>query len=406
MDVVYPHCAGLDVHKETLVVCVRHRQPNGTHRSEVRTFGTMTGDLKQLGDWLAQEGVTIAAMESTGVYWKPIWNLLEGRLQLMLVNAQHVKQVPGRKTDVKDCQWLAELLEHGLLKASFVPETDLRQLRDLTRGRSTLMADKARVANRIQKILEDANIKLASVATDVLGASGRAMIKALIDGQQDPKVLADLAQSRLCGKKVQLQQALQGHVTDHHRFMLRMLLSQTEALERQIEAYEARMEQVMNPFVRQAIERIDPIPGISRQGAIALLAEIGPDMTRFPTGDHLCSWAGMSPGNNQSGGKRKPGRLKPGNRWLNALLDQLAWAASRKKGSFFQARYRRLAPRRGLSFTLSERWYALRNRYYRWKRRRAARKFEVYMRSQGRTVKFDGQGRQIDEDADDKKRWN
>ena len=282
MQVVNPHCAGLDVHKDTVVACVLHRRDDATSRAQVRTFGTMTGDLEQLGDWLVQEGVTIAAMESTGVYWKPIWNLLEGRLKLMLVNAQHVHQVPGRKTDVKDSQWLADLLQHGLLEASFVPETSLRQLRDLTRGRSTLMADRARVVNRVQKILEDANIKLASVATDVTGVSGRAMIKALIQGDQTPAEMAQLAKSHLKAKRRQLIEALAGKLTDHHRFLLTMLLEQIENLERQIAAYEARMEAVMNPFVRAAVERIDPIPGINRQGAIALIAEIGPDMTRFP----------------------------------------------------------------------------------------------------------------------------
>lgn len=347
MQVVYPHCAGLDVHKETVVACVLHHQADGTSRVEVKTFGTMTGDLLKLGDFLEQQGVTIAAMESTGVYWKPVWNLLESRVQLMLVNAQHIKQVPGRKTDVKDSQWIAELLQHGLLKSSFVPETPLRELRDLTRGRATLMADKARVINRIQKILEDANIKLASVASNVLGVSGRAMIEALIQGNKSPQEMAELAKSHLRSKKVQLIEALQGKLTDHHRFLLTMLLEQIDTLEKQVAAYEARMEAVMSPLMREAVERIDPIPGINRQAAIALIAEIGPDMTRFATGDHLCSWAGMSPGNNQSGGKRKPGRLNPGNRWLKALLDQIAWAASKKKGSFFQARYRRLAARRG-----------------------------------------------------------
>jgi transposase len=347
MEVVYPHCAGMDVHKETVVVCIRHRQPDGVCRTEVRTFGTTTGALERLGDWLEREGIEIAAMESTGVYWKPIWNLLEDRLQLMLVNAQHVKQVPGRKTDVKDCQWLAELLEHGLLKASFVPETELRVLRDLTRGRTVLVADKTRVVNRIQKVLEDANIKLASVASDVMGQSGRAMIKALIAGQSDPAAMAQLAKSRLGSKKAQLQEALHGHVTEHHRFMLNMSMSQVEYLDRQIETLEARMEQVMSPFVKAAVDRIDPVPGINRQGGIALIAEIGPDMTRFATGDHLASWAGMCPGNNQSGGKRRNGRLKPGNRWLKALLDQIAWAASKKKDSWFKARYHRLMKRRG-----------------------------------------------------------
>jgi transposase len=347
MQVVYPHCAGLDVHKETVVACVLHRPDHGPARCAVRTFPTLTGDLEKLGDWLVQEGVTIAAMESTGVFWKPVWNLLESRLALMLVNAHHIKQVPGRKTDVKDSRWLADLLQHGLLKPSFVPDAALRELRDLTRGRAALTADRTRVVNRVQKILEDANIKLASVASNVVGVSGLAMLHALIEGTKSPADMADLARSSLRGKKPELEAALTGKVTDHHRFLLSMLLQQIDAFDKQIAAYEARMDVVMGPFVRQAVEQIDPIPGINRQAAIALIAEIGPDMARFPSADHLCSWAGMCPGNNQSGGKRKPGKLKPGNRWLKALLDQIAWAASKKKGSFFQARYRRLAARRG-----------------------------------------------------------
>jgi transposase len=345
--VVYRDCAGIDVHKDSVVICVRHRPGDGPDACAVRTYGTTTQALEQAAAWLKSEGVPIAAMESTGVYWQPVWNILEGQLELLLVNAHHYKQVPGHKTDVRDSRWLASLLQHGLLKGSFVPDRELRELRELTRGRATLVQDKARVVNRIQKILEGANIKLASVASDVVGVSARAMLRALIAGEQTPQEMAELAQSRMAGKKELLKEALHGHVTDHHRFLLSMLLDQLEALERQVAAYEARMEVVMNPFMKQAVERLDPIPGINRQGAIAIVSEIGPDMTRFPTGDHLCSWAGMAPGNHQSAGKRKNSRTNPGNRWLKALLDQMAWAASKKKDSFFKARYHRLAPRRG-----------------------------------------------------------
>jgi transposase len=347
MDVIHPHCAGIDVHKDTVVVCVRHRQADGTDASTVRTYGTTTQALEQLALWLADEQIPIAAMESTGVYWQPVWNILEGALELLLVNAHHYKQLPGRKTDVKDCRWLSELLQHGLLKGSFVPDQALRELRDLTRGRATLVQDRARVVNRIQKILESANIKLASVASNVVGASGTAMLKALIAGNQTPEQMAELAKSRLCAKKQLLKEALHGHVTDHHRFLLSMLLQQLEDLEGQIASFEARMEAVMSPFVKRAVERLDPIPGINRQAAIAIVSEIGPDMSRFKTGDHLCAWAGMSPGNNQSAGKRRSGRTNPGNRWLKALLNQVAWAASKKKNSFFKARYHRIAARRG-----------------------------------------------------------
>jgi transposase len=331
MDVIYPHCAGIDVHKDTVVVCVRHRQADGRDLTEVRTCGTTIGALEQLAAWLRQEQITIAAMESTGVYWQPVWNILEEHLQLLLVNAQHYKQVPGHKTDVRDCRWLSELLQHGLLKGSFVPDQALRELRELTRGRATLVQDQARVINRIQKILESANIKLGSVASNVVGVSGRAMLKALIARNQTPQEMAELARSRLCGKKELLKEALNGHVTDHHRFLLSMLLKQLEDLEDQIAAFEARMEVVMSPFLKGAAERLDPIPGINRQAAIAIISEIGPDMTRFPTGDHLCSWAGMSPGNHQSAGKRRNSRTNPGNRWLKALLDQVAGPPAKRK---------------------------------------------------------------------------
>ena len=345
MDAMFPHCAGLDIHKDSVVACVRHAGHNPME--QVRTFGTTTEQLLALGDWLTAEGVTHAAMESTGVYWKPVWNLLEGRVQLLLANAQHMRNVPGRKTDVADCQWIAQLMQHGLLKASFVPPAPQRQLRDLTRQRSQLVADRARVANRVQKVLEDANIKLASVASDVLGKSGRDMLDALIAGQSDPAVLADLARLRLRAKIPQLRAALNGKIGDHHRFMLKQLLRQVDDLEKQMRAYDRQIAKVMSPLEKKAIERLDEVPGIDVHAAQVILAEIGTDMSRFASDAHLASWAGLCPGNHQSAGKRHSGKTNNGNRWLRAMLCQCAWAAGRTKGTYYSAQYRRLAARRG-----------------------------------------------------------
>lgn len=346
MDTIYPHCAGLDVHKDTVVVCVRHWN-DGRTSQQVRTFGTSTRELLALSDYLAAEQVTHAAMESTGVYWKPVWNLLEGRFELMLINAAHFKQVPGRKTDVKDSQWIAELLQHGLLRPSFVPDRPLRELRDLTRQRMQLIAEKVRVANRIGKTLEDANIKLASVASDPLGVSGREMIQALIEGSMTPAAMAQLARRRLREKIPLLTEALSGRVTDHHRFMLKTLLEQVQWIEKQIELFDQRLEQVMRPFEKRAAELLDSIPGVDVRAAQNIVAEIGADMSRFPTAGHLCTWAGMSPGNHQSAGKRKRGRTTEGNRWLKSTLTQCAWAASRSKNTYLQSQYRHLSGRRG-----------------------------------------------------------
>jgi len=334
------------VHKDSIAVCVRHWE-NGHVRQTVRTFGTTTSQLLQMADWLESEGVGQVAMESTGVYWKPVWNLLEDRFVVIVVNAKHIKQVPGRKTDILDCQWIAQLLQHGLLRASFVPDRPQRELRDLTRQRSQLTAEKARAANRIQKMLEDANIKLASVASDVLGVSGREMIRSLIRGQQDPQAMANLARRRLRQKLPELREALTGKVTDHHRFMLRQLLDHVEYVERQIEQYDQRIEEVMGPPEREAVERLDTIPGVDRRAAQCITAEIGTDMNRFPSDGHIASWAGMCPGNRQSAGKRKSGKTTEGNRWLKAILAQTAWAATRAKGTYLSSQYHRLAGRRG-----------------------------------------------------------
>ncbi|HVV73406.1 MAG TPA: IS110 family transposase [Verrucomicrobiae bacterium] len=347
MDPIFPCVAGLDVHKKTVVACVRRLDDRGRAGKQVKTFGTMTADLLQLGDWLGQQGVTHVAMESTGVYWKPIFHLLEGRFaEILLVNAQHIKNVPGRKTDVKDCEWIAQLLQCGLLRGSFVPPTEIRQLRDLTRQRSQLVGDRARVANRIQKVLEDANIKLASVATDILGVSGRAMLEALIRGESDPAVLAELAQRRMRAKLPQLRQALLGKVTDHHRFLLRTLLEQVDALGRLVASYSSRIEEEMLPFV-SARDRLQTIPGVDQRTAECLIAELGINMDQFPSAGHLASWAGLCSAMNESAGKKRSSKTRKGSRWLRQTMVQAAWAASHTKQTYLSAQYRRLASRRG-----------------------------------------------------------
>jgi transposase len=350
MDIVFSCCAGLDVHKDTIVVCLRRLRPRSKRKTEstVRTFRTTTEQILALADWLAEEGVSHVAMESTGVYWKPIWNLLEsGPYQLLLVNAQHIKQVPGRKTDVRDCAWLAQLLQCGLLRGSFVPPPPQRELRELTRQRRQLIRCKAAVANRIQKVLEDANIKLGSVATDVLGKSGRAMLQAIIAGQDDPAVLAELAQRKLRAKIPQLRLALRGRVTDNHRFLLQLLLEEVTQMERWIEQVSQRIVRVLPVPFAEAIQRLATIPGIAVQAAEDLVAEIGVHMEQFATAGHLASWAGICSGNRQSGGKRYSGRTTKGNSWLRGTLVQVAWAASHTKGTYFASQYRRLAGRRG-----------------------------------------------------------
>jgi len=346
VDVLHSCCAGLDVHKEIVVACVR-RTIGGKVRQEVRTFRTETNALLEMADWLTDLEVSHLAMESTGVYWKPIWNLFEGVFELLLVNAEHIKAVPGRKTDVKDSQWIAELLPHGLLKASFVPDKPMRQLRDLTRQRVQLIRQKVQVANRIQKTLEDCNIKLSSVASDVLGASGRAMIAAIVKGENDPITLAELARQRLRKKIPQLQEALAGEIQDHHRFLLGMLMEQVEFLEKQIDCLTARIAEVLPPPFVEAIERLDTIPGIDRKAAQNIVAEVGADLETFPSAGHLASWVGICPGNHESAGKRKSGRTTKGNKWLRVVLVQCAWAASRSKGTYLKAMYGRLAARRG-----------------------------------------------------------
>lgn len=346
MEVLYRVCSGLDVHKKTVAACLRGPGPKGTRTEEIRTFGTTTRELLQLADWLTGAGCTHVAMESTGVYWRPVYQILEGRVELLLVNAQHIKTVPGRKTDVKDCQWIARLLEHGLLRASFVPPAPFRELRELTRYRRQLVEDRARDANRVQKVLETANIKLAAVATDVLGTSGRAMLKALIAGERDAEKLAALAQGLLRKKAAQLREALVGRVTDHHAFMLQGLLSHIEFLDQQIARFDARIVAQTRPFAA-ALERLDTITGVARRSAEQILAELGDDMSRFPTAAHAASWTGICPGNNESAGKRKSGRTRKGNRWLRATLVECARGAVRARHGYLAAQYHRIARRRG-----------------------------------------------------------
>jgi len=349
METLYRRVAGLDVHKKNIVVCVRITAKNGRVRQTTRTFGTMTDDLLQLSDWLASERVTHLAMESTGVLWKPVWNILEGGgWEMLLVNARELKQVPGRKSDVKDAQWIAQLLACGLLRSSYVPSREQRDLRDLTRHRAQLCGEHTRCANRIHKVLQDANIKLSSVATDILGVSGRDMLSALVAGVDDPERMAELARGTLRHKIPDLKRALQGHVTSHHRFLLSQLLDHLGHLEEQLACFSARIEECVRPFLdERTTERLDAIPGVNRQTIENVVAEIGVDMEQFPTSGHISSWGGICPGNEESAGKRKRSRTTKGNVWLKRALCQAAWAASRQKGSYFQAQYRRLAARRG-----------------------------------------------------------
>jgi transposase len=345
MDVVYETCCGLDVHQATVVACVRRGGRRGRTRA-VRTFGTTTAELLQLVDWLTEQGVTHVALESTGVLWKPVFNLLEGHVEVLLVNARHIKTVPGRKTDVKDSEWLAQLLEHGLLRASFIPPEPIRELRELTRHRKTLIEQRASEVNRVQKLLESANIKLGLVATDVLGASGRAMLRALQAGEGDGAVLAELAKGTLRQKRIRLAEVLSGRFTSHHAVLLGELLDHIEYLEAAIARMGQRIEQAVQPYAEH-VEHLQSIPGVNRHAAETIIAEIGVDMGRFPTAAHLASWSGICPGNEESAGKRKTGRTRPGNRWLKTLLTECGWGAGRARHTYLGAQYARLSRRRG-----------------------------------------------------------
>lgn len=341
MEVVYERCCGLDVHKKTVVACVMTAEVK-----ETRTFATMTKDLLALADWLAQHRVTRVAMESTSVYWQPVYNLLETDFTLLVVNAQHIKAVPGRKTDVKDAEWIADLLRHGLVRGSYIPERPQRESRELLRYRRNLIRERAQVVNRVQKVLEGANIKLSSVASDVMGVSGRAMLEAMIEGNEDPQALADLAKGALRKKRPSLEEALRGLMGPHQRMMLQSQFRHLDFLDGEIATLNEEVASRTRPF-DEAVQRLDAIPGVGPRTAEDVLAEIGTDMTRFPTAGHISSWAKMCPGNNESGGKRKSGRTGGGNPWLRAALVQAAWSAVATKDTYFRAQYHRLAPRRG-----------------------------------------------------------
>jgi len=345
MELLYRRCAGLDVHRKTVVACARIATGRGVVR-EIRTFGTTTRELRELADWLAEHGCTHVAMESTGVYWKPVWHILEGRFELVLANARDVRNVPGRKSDVKDAEWLAELLAHGLIRASFVPPTPVQEIRTLTRTRKQLVREIAQHTQRLQKTLEDANVKLTGVLTDVRGQSGRAILRALIAGETDPEVLAGHVRGRVKASHREFVEALRGQVQDHHRFLLRLHLEQVEALEAAVAAVDERLGEVRRPFREQA-ELLTTIPGVGETVAHVLLGEIGPDMSRFPSAAHLISWAGLCPRSDESAGKRRSTRVRKGAPWLKTTLVQAAWAAVRTKGSYLRAQFLRLKARRG-----------------------------------------------------------
>lgn len=348
MEVKHSHCAGLDVHKKSIVVCRITPKEGGGWEKDIRKFGTMTDELLELADWLRVAKVKQVAMESTGVYWKPVFNILEGEFEVMVVNAQHIKHVPGRKTDIKDAQWIAELLQHGLIKGSYIPERPQRDLRDLVRYRTSLIQDRTKEANRVQKVLEDANIKLGSVASNVLGVSGRDMLAAIVRGVDNPEALAQLARGRMRHKIDELERALTGYVRSNHRLLLRLHLEHIDDLNAKIETLNQEIDQLMRPFNQNdELRRLDDIPGVGKEVAQIIIAELGIDMERFPSADHAASWAGLAPGNNESAGRNRSGKIRPGNKHLKRALVQAAHAVSRTRDNYLAAQFRRLAARRG-----------------------------------------------------------
>jgi transposase len=345
MEVLHPRCAGLDVHRDSIVACVRIAS-DGSASHEVRTFGATTKELMALSDWLSSEGVTHVAMEATGVYWKPVWHILDGHFELVLANAMHIKGVPGRKTDVNDATWISDLLAHGLIRASFVPPTPVQDLRALTRTRKQLVRERASHVQRIDKILQDANLKLGSVLTDIMGQSGRAILDAIVGGETDPTKLVLLVRRGVKASQEKIVEALRGKVTTHHRFLLRLHLGQADGLEKAIDEIDREVGERLDPF-RVAADRLTQIPGVSDIVAAAIVSEIGVDMSRFPTVGHLISWAGLCPRNDESAGKRRSTRLRNGAPWLKTLLVQSAWSATRAKATYLQAQFLRLKARRG-----------------------------------------------------------
>jgi transposase len=342
MEVIFPGCCGLDVHKLSVMACAFTSK-----RRETRTFGTMTKDILELKQWLAELGVTHVAMESTGVYWKPIYNILEDSFTLLVVNARHIKAVPGRKTDVKDAEWIADLLRHGLLRGSYIPDRPHRELKEVVRYRRTLIREQSRIISRIQKILEGANIKLSSVASDVVGLSGRIILQAMVNGVEDPKELASMAKGRLRKKMQKLEEALQGQMGPHQRRLIEAELDHLDFLGQKVSKLDEDVAERMGPY-QHILEQIDTIHGIGRRAAEEILVEIGPDVvSRFPDAHHLASWAKVCPGNNESAGKRSSGKTGHGNPWLRSILVEVSWGAVRVKGGYFSGFYHRLAARRG-----------------------------------------------------------